>query len=78
MRGPTIAGGLKYRLKDSSGAIADYTKAIELKPNGADAYGARGILRLQAGDKVNGCADLKKAGDLGSPMALKAYRTFCK
>lgn len=32
------------------GAIADYTKAIELKPDFADAYNHR---RLAAGDKPN-------------------------
>ena len=34
---------LKGNLKDYYGAISDYTKAIELNPNFADAYNNRGF-----------------------------------
>ena len=34
----------KYELEDYSGAIADYTKSIELDPNNANTYNNRGNL----------------------------------
>ena len=47
-------------------AIKDYTKAIELNPELAEAYDARGFVYFdKLGDKNRGCTDWKKACDLG-------------
>lgn len=35
-------GNVKVQLQDYKGAIADYSKAIELDPNDAEAYNSRG------------------------------------
>lgn len=45
-------------------AIADYTRAVELNPNLADAYGNRGILLYNLGNKQRAIADLQRAADL--------------
>jgi tetratricopeptide (TPR) repeat protein len=51
--------------KDYRAAIADYTKAIELEPQFAEAYFNRGIARLSIGETREGLDDLRKAGELG-------------
>ncbi|MDD3969462.1 MAG: tetratricopeptide repeat protein, partial [Proteiniphilum sp.] len=51
--------------KDYRAAIADYTKAIELEPQFAEAYFNRGISRLSIGETGAGLDDLRKAGELG-------------
>jgi tetratricopeptide (TPR) repeat protein len=41
--------------------LADYTKAIEIKPDYVDAYGNRGIAYSAKGDKDRAIADLRKS-----------------
>ena len=52
------------RLKDYYGAIADYTKAIELVPNDALAYYNRGLSKDILGDISGAMADYNKAIEL--------------
>ena len=40
-------GNAKYRLGDYAGAIADYTMAIQLKPDAAEAYNNRGVSKFR-------------------------------
>ncbi len=42
-------GFVKYDLKDFHGAIADYTKAIEINPDYANAYNNRGDAKKALG-----------------------------
>ena len=57
---------IKYNLKDFSGAIEDTNIMLILNPNSGDAYAHRGLNRLQLGQKVKACIDLRKAlGKLG-------------
>lgn len=62
-----INRGFAYRNKGQyDQAIKDYTKAIEIDPGNADAYYNRGFTYLMnLGDKIMGCADWKKACELG-------------
>ena len=47
-------------------AIADYTKAIALKPDYAEAYYQRGGAWLRLGDREKAKADLATARNMGS------------
>ena len=45
-------GQLKATHSDYRGAIEDYNKAIELKPDYAEAYNNRGLAKLRLDDKI--------------------------
>ncbi|WP_019508099.1 tetratricopeptide repeat protein [Pleurocapsa sp. PCC 7319] len=45
-------------------AIAEYDEAIKLNPNLAEAFGNRGFLRFQLGEKQEGLKDLQHAAEL--------------
>ena len=49
---------------DNYGAIADYTKAIELNPNSSSAYSNRGLLKDNLEDLYGAIADYTKAIEL--------------
>lgn len=55
-------------------AIDDYTSAIKIDPNLAEAYYNRGMTRLKNGDRNAGIADLSKAGELGLFDAYSVIR----
>ena len=61
-----------YSEKDSSKAIALYTKAIELKPDFAAAYNNRGILLSELKDFAGAMSDYNKAMEL-NPNDADAY-----
>ena len=54
-------GSAKGNLQDYKGAIADYTKAIELNPNYAYAYYNRGLAKVNLKDYKGAIADFNKA-----------------
>ena len=51
----------KYDSKDYSGAISDYTKVIQIKPNYAHAYQNRGLARYELKDYSGAISDYTKA-----------------
>ena len=67
----------KDDLKDYYGAIADYTKAIELDPDYASAYANRGINKENLGDLNGACKDWRKAASLGHSNSAKWVRDQC-
>ena len=67
----------KAEAKDYYGAIADYTKAIEINPNYAKAYSYRGISKENLGDLNGACADWKKAAELGNTDAAEWVAKQC-
>ncbi len=71
------SGNTKYELKDYKGAIQDYTKAIELNPNHANAYNNRGLAKIFLEQKDDGCLDLSKAGELGHAKTYEAIKKYC-
>lgn len=58
-------------------AIDDYTRAIELDNNYAEAYYNRALAFFLIYDKVSGCFDLDKSLDLGYEKAMKGQVYFC-
>ena len=62
----------RHKKGDLDGAIADYTKAIELDPKFALAYYSRSVARGRKGDRDGVIADSTKAIELDSKNA-EAY-----
>lgn len=84
-------GVSKHFLQDYRGAIADFNKAIELKPNEERAYNFRGrssgnieyfyyhrgLAKLKVGQKESGCLDFSKAGEFGLAVAYESIKDLC-
>ncbi len=64
---------LSGRLPD---AYDDYTKAIELNPNFAEAYFNRGLVQIYLKDTRKGCLDISKAGELGIQEAYTVLKRY--
>jgi len=58
-------GNVYVKRHDYAHAIEDYTKAISLDANLAEAYYNRGLARLASKQQAEGIHDLSKAGELG-------------
>ena len=74
---PTTRGLACYEKGDYDKAVADYTKAIELNPQDAEAYNNRGAAFFQKKDYEKAWSDVKKCqalGGRGNPDLLKALR----
>ena len=67
-----IRGGAFQTKGDSDSAVADYTKAIEAKPQYADAYAGHGIVYQARGDYDSAIADYTKAIEI-DPRYAEAY-----
>jgi len=72
------SGNEKEKLKDYTGAIADYSKALEIDPGYAEAYCRRGLSEIESGQHSTGCIDLKKAAELGFKKANEAIKEKCQ
>ena len=69
----------KVNQRDYSGAIADFTKAIELNPNDVAAYNNRGVSKANLKDYYGAIADYTKAIELDPNNAMAYYnRGFVK
>ena len=66
-------GNAKYRLRDYQGAIADYTKAIQIDPQDAFSYVNRGNAKKGLGDHQGAIADYSKAIEI-NPQDAFAYK----
>jgi tetratricopeptide (TPR) repeat protein len=62
----------KAKAKDYYGAIADYTKAIEIDPTAVTAYFNRGVSKSDLKDYYGAIADFTKAIEL-NPNDANAY-----
>ena len=70
-------GSSKYSLEDYYGAIADYTKAIELDPDDVTAYKNRSVAKEILGDLNGACADARKAASLGHSNSAEWVKNQC-
>jgi tetratricopeptide (TPR) repeat protein len=61
----------KSLLQDFQGAIAAYTKAIEIQPDFAEAFKNRGYIYLILGQNIEALADFTQAERLGYSLELK-------
>lgn len=58
--------------KDKKEAILDYTKAIEINPNDANAYFSRATIKFKFLDFTGGISDLNKVIEI-NPKSAQAY-----
>ena len=68
-------GVCKENLKDHIGAIADYTKAIQLDSEDSEAYYNRGNCKLMLNQKNSACLDWSKSGD--NDDAYEMIKKYC-
>ncbi|MDJ0625668.1 MAG: tetratricopeptide repeat protein [Candidatus Caenarcaniphilales bacterium] len=66
------SGIAKYKLKDFTGAIADFDKAIDLSPSHGEAYLYRGKCKKQLNDPKSAMADFEKSLEL-NPNSANYY-----
>ena len=66
-----------YEYGDYQGAIDDYTKAIEMRPNYAYAIWLRGDSKEMLGDLKGACIDYRKAAEIGDQEAASRVTDRC-
>lgn len=69
----TQRGVLEAKNGDLDGALADFNKAIEIKPDFTEIYFARGFLEQIKGNSDRAMADYSKAIELNPQFALVYY-----
>ncbi len=70
--------GLAYAAKDElDGAVADYTKAIELNPNYGPAFEDRGRVYARKGDYTRAIADVTRASEL-APKGMSQEKVLAQ
>ena len=65
-------------LGDLDGAIADFTKAIELDSKYGEAWLNRGVVKEMIRDTQGACQDWAKAADLGITAAGNYVKNQCQ
>ena len=65
-------------MKDYKEAIEDFSFAIQINPDYADAYLGRGTSKLELKDTGGACADWQKAMTLGNKQAALLFQRFCQ
>jgi tetratricopeptide (TPR) repeat protein len=65
-------------LQDQQGALADFSKALKLKPNFAEAYTAMGMIKIDLGQRREGCLDIQYAAELKDYWAQEFLKQRCK
>lgn len=72
-----MRGEAKFLIDDFAGAIADYEIMIQRNPRDGRGFYAKGLAELNMLNKNKGCADLKKAAELGFVEAFSAIQEYC-
>jgi len=71
-------GRSRYVLGDRLGAKEDMIKAKELNERDGLAHLYLGLLRIERGDLVQGCADLRRAAENNIDDAFEQIRIYCR
>lgn len=71
------SGTQKLRVKDISGAIVDFSKAISLDPNNELAYVSRALCRMATGNWSKAIPDCNKALSLNPNQAVALFVRGC-
>ena len=58
--------------------MEDYSASIDLYPGDPESYLQRGLVKLLMNNNYDGCLDLKKAEEMGSPDAKTHIKKNCK
>src|SRR6185295_7930729 len=66
-------GNLSYRQGDLDGALASYTKALEINPELADVYHARGVIYGSRNNYAAALADFTKAIEVENPKSAENH-----
>lgn len=69
-------GNIRCLQRDYRNALVDYTKALEINPDFADAWYNRGLTHIRLGNRAQGIADLRMAGQLGLYKAYNLIKRF--
>lgn len=67
----------KYSLENISGAYSDASRAISIFKDSGDYYYLRGACHIALGRKEQGCRDMSRSGELGTPQAYEVIRSVC-
>lgn len=70
-------GNIYLEKKDYTLAVEMFAKCSSIEPTFSEAYNNSGIAHYKMKDKVNACADWKKAFELGNKEAGKDLARFC-
>jgi len=70
-------GRSKGVTKDYKGALSDFTMAIDLDPQNAKAYYGSGFSKILLDKTESGCADVKKAKEMGYAEAESILKQYC-
>ncbi len=70
-------GEIYFQLGYFKKCIEDMTKAISIKPD-QNSYFFRGLAKIQMSNKVDGCQDLSKSGELGNANAYTEIKKYCQ
>ena len=69
---PYSRAAAKFSSGEKQGALADFTKSIEINPKSADTYNNRGSIKSDLGDNKGATADYTQAIEI-SPSFVPAY-----
>jgi tetratricopeptide (TPR) repeat protein len=72
-----MKGNLHMLYGEYTEAIDHFDRAISLTADNANAYFNRGLAYHMTYRPQQGCDDLRRAADLGSPEAADAITYFC-
>lgn len=64
-------------LQDSTSALADMQRALDIDPKNPRTYEGRGTLYVKMGDYQKACADFTTGASLGDARCRESMTTFC-